>query len=89
MKRNKIGVGHILKSYYATSFIGHSLLHRQKERKKNLHFFFFPVCFFLRYIANVLREETSPPLRSGCLRTHYPDKIFFSPGSVMDCEGKV
>lgn len=44
MKRNKIGVGHILKSYYATSFIGHSLLHRQKKRKKKIYTFFFFLC---------------------------------------------
>lgn len=34
MKREKSGVGHILKSYCATFFIGHSLFHRQKKEKR-------------------------------------------------------
>ena len=85
MKRNKNRVGYILKSYCATFFTEHSVLHGQKKKRKHT---FFSVCFLLRYITNILREETSPTLRSWCFRTHCPNLTFFSPGNVMVCGGK-
>lgn len=60
LKKNKNGVGHILKSYCSTSFIWTQSVPQTEKEGEKATLFFYPSKIYYY----ILREETSPTLRS-------------------------